>query len=308
MSVVGSASELRENRQETREDTITVTRTWQVTVDSLSDGGNVVELATGIPSFGAEHPTQSGLFVNSITSERAQENGLVWTVTANYQGYRTGGIWGDEEKVPPLDARPLVVRMTQKSQEAIDTDVNGSVITNSSGEDYDPPLTADRSKLVYQITRYVYDPRDDIYDAYMDSVNSDWWRPYTSNVTYPPWTAKIDDINCELVHIQQYSVFRETWTIVIFRGMPNSDAPGGLWGHQVRAADRGKRAWQITNDEWWFGPIKDESGDPVTEPVALNGQAGILEVDQNDVINGTGTVWRLHQVYKALPFGYLNLE
>lgn len=306
---VGAAQELPEVSQQTGAEIIRRPRVWRVVSTIANEDPDVVERASGIPSYGAAHPSKSGLYVTDIDVKQDSSNRNIWTVTATYEGYRTGGEWGNDERVAPLDMRPTVVRMTQKSAEQIDTNVYGAAITNSSGEDYDPPPTADRSRIIYQISRYVAQPRDDIYAEYMDAVNSDSWRPYTSTVTYPPWTVRVDDIQCEQVHVQQYSVFREAWTFIVWYGLPNGNAPGGYNGHMLRIADQGTRTWTWNADEqiWEVSTIKDDDGEPVTTAVPLDGNGSPLNANPSLIAQGIATVWRHHIIYEPKPFGYLNL-
>jgi hypothetical protein len=305
---ITSVEEINDGRgQTTRNETVTRTRVFLVKCDTPTEDEDAVEQASGavtIPRMGEAHPRNSRLFVTSVNPRPNSQNGAVWTVTVTYEGYRIGGEWGENERLEPQDIPPSVTRSTMKSTEAIDTDVYGKYISNSVGEDYDPPVTADRSRLVYHISRYVAQPRDDVYSAYADAVNADAWRPYTSNIIYPPWVVRVDSVNCDLVQIKQYRLFLESWTFVVFYGMRNDQAPGGWWGHQLRVADRGKRQWAFDSDGGLTTtPILDKNGDPISEPVDLNG-AGFPATTNADL---TGTVWRLNQIYKALPFGQLNL-
>jgi len=215
------------------------------------------------------HPYEPYLFVSN---KSATENPgpKKYKLTIEY------GSIGNPEDIPPQ-----IEWTYATSSEPIDRDFDGNAITNSAGETSDPPLNDEKEDQIYRLV-YNSFTFDILRSAeYKGAVNSDVWfgfepghakvitlsGTFNGSETVPFWTITQE------VQIRFNDTWEKRYLDQGFRKKTGTDADG--------------------NPE--YETIKDKNGDPVSQPVLLDGEGAILKDGEDPVFL---TVWTRAQ----LPF------
>ena len=138
-----------------------------VTVGEASDPGGLTIPTPGISvyKFNAKE-TDLTAVCTSVTPELVDGSLTFWTVTCEYQRNT------ETNQDNPL-LRPLLVNISsQKYEQAVIKDRNGSGIVNTAGDPFDPPLTMDATRLFLTLTKNFSAYNFDLASTLLDNVNS----------------------------------------------------------------------------------------------------------------------------------------
>lgn len=271
-------------------------RLFRVYTDSLNDTPVTAETASSIPTIGSAYPGDTTRRVQSVSARREQANRLVYVVTVEYSSKATEGDAVAAEN--PL-SRPREVSWDfEESTEPIYDDGAGTAITNSANITFDPPIQEKVSDLVMTYTKNFATFDAPKFIDYKDAVNNDPFQ-VPGGYTIDPGVAKIVGFSANEQTENNITFFRITIKIA-FR--PNYSNGNSGWTRnivdegRVRLNPYGVLPWQDK-----YIAILDAQGQPVTDPVPLDGTGQPLEPGLP--VNFISVLPR-----KFRPFGILNLS
>lgn len=243
------------------------------------DGAKVCE-AGQLPARNSPHPSDPTLCVKYKEARRIGP--AVYRVGVHYGpivigGGETVGRPGGAGGIPEERDESWGVVV---SQVAVDKDVHGVAITNSSGEGYDPSMMEERADLVLVIERN--EPSFDEVEAvkYTRAMNVDAFRGHDAGTCRLTRTAQRMEKNGRVY-------FRVRNEIRIRED-----------GWLRRVPDRGMR--ELKADGTGYKPIKDIEGQKVMTPVPLDGHG-------HAAAKGDETVWVNWELLHGLEFGKFGL-
>lgn len=269
----------------------TYKRTWLVQLDSYGGPVTVRSLlpvavgdyyAISDPVTGAPVEYDHQVFINKITCNCTSADGLQWTATAEYEHYNPTVFPQN-----PLEWPIKISWGTTKFDRECQEDKDGNAILNSASMLFDPPVTADDSRINLKIEKNDSEFDPSVLATYKDAINSDTF--YGGD----PGTWKLCDITADLEFNQDSGTadgfyYKVTYT---FEYRPE--------GWQVSVLDRGLFQRDGSGN---LTPILDADGDPVTEPALLDGTGLPLDVGVAD------PVFMDFDVYPELVFADLGLD
>lgn len=264
--------------------------------------------ADGIPQKGNSHPLDSNLKAEEPEASREGFNYYVVRVTYT----RTAG--DDGESTPnPLTERPKIQWDFGNSSEPIDRDIDGNAITNSAGDAFDPPNTADFGTYTVTISRNLltFDPIEAVY--YQNSCNKG-----TQSLL---GICSIDEGQGRILYIKpthEYTTVAQYVNVATVIEVRKD-------GHQIRALDQGQRGnYNDGNSGIAIGEIYDADGVQVSSPILLDGYGAPLNTTYKVAKTNTGAtgpiptgatleklnlaVFLKYKRYGLLPWGPLNLS
>lgn len=255
----------------------TLTEAYQVTHTVDTDQKEITD-ATGIPAYGATHPTIPNSYVEKKEFEAVSP--IMSIVVVGYVGME-------------FDAGDVEIEWTDTStSEPIDRDINGRAIVTVALEQVEG-LTVDIADQVVVIRRRFVTINTNSIAAYRHATNSDTF------LGWPPGTAR-------LVGFQARSKFKynaplELWDVtarVQFRypymGATAAQAWYKRWRHE------GLMVLTSPSDITTRQRARDPLGQEVSRPVLLKAD-GTLETDPDNAL------FNYTQVYNSLPYSGLGL-
>jgi len=250
--------------------------------------------AAGIPTLNSAHPYKPWLYVKNKNVESIGP--FDFEVTVNYTTRSTTGGQEGEMQDPtesPLEAPWIVEWDFVMSNEPIDTDIDGKPIINSAGESFDPPITKDFHDLLLRIQRNEATFNPIIANDYKGAINSDWFWGFAPGL-----------VKC--VQFTARTAIRGTfwyWQVRYAFQMRKD-------GWQRRIIDEGYRTktGELTSEgRAKYKNITDDGtpeGDPVSQPVQLNGEGAELP---QSAIDAGSIAFLYFNLNKSLPFSVLGL-
>lgn len=247
------------------------TRVFDVETDDPNTGPIAVRAHEDIPKIGDFYHGSGepygdefdlGSFVNSVECQNTDETGTAWKVTVQYEP------WDPFNDDPSLRK----VRVTfggERTERVVDFDKNGVPIRNSAGDRFGDPVTVDDHITTMVITRceYVSDFDLGLASQYSDTINSLSWNGFGVNY------LKMGIITTSE---EQYDSLTQRWYYVVTYPVQVGRLP---W--RKRLLDQGFN--ELAGGPYYGGgdvktvPIMNE-GQPVADPVALDGEGHRLEV------------------------------
>ena len=256
-------------RSNLTEDTATVPYFVELTNDTHPLAApNVALDAPGIPVRYQQHPCKPWMFVEG--KEAQIINLFLYRVVVFYRSIAN-----------PLDIPPEYEWIFANTNEPVDIDAHGLPMLNSSDETNDPPITVEITDLILRYRRNSATFNPNIALAYLNrSVNDDLFLGVDPGIAHlTRWTGK---------HIfRPLEYFIETLEIR-FRGD----------GWRVRRLDRGYRT-KASTDEVGV-EITDDNGQPITQPVLLDGKGARLADNADPVYNQ-------YEIMRPFPYANLNI-
>lgn len=269
MSIV-SVDEIREGRTSGRSKTAgesgkvekTVTRTFRVIVSGPQDDPIDSEVAPSIPILGEVHPLDTSRRVSSI-SVAVNGDGSQHIVTVAYNSSTASG--GGTSSDNPMDEPPSISWEQNTNTEPIYTLADGTAITNSAGQTFDPPITDEFTDPVLVVTQNLSNYSPGVAYQYANAVNSDFFYG-------PPGVAKLVSRTGSKEFRNDIKFWRVT-TRIEFRDLIASGEWQGesAWGKLI--VDEGMMQLDntIAPPALPLKRILDSTGREVTSPVPLNG-------------------------------------
>jgi hypothetical protein len=252
-------------------------RTWSRVFEVDTTGPNVGPVAvwkavdpfTGlaIPLIGAfytngvldtdpDYEFDHGSFANEIRIDQASEVQTSWRVTVGYGPFNSSVFGAD-----PTEWKMRVQFGGERTERVVDFATDGTPIKNSAGDRFGDPVTVDDHITTMTITRNelvsTYDPG--LASTYSDTINNATWNGFAINrckmgiitTSEPRWAPDSQVWYYEVTYPIQIS--RTAWVKILLDQGYNA-----LVGSVAR-------------------PIMRD-GQPISEPVALDGSGGELPV------------------------------
>jgi hypothetical protein len=243
---------------------------------------------TSIPARYSRHPTSSGLYV--IDKDVDAIGPYLFRVVVGY-GVRSsrGSSEPFDPEQNPLE-QPMQVEWDHEPiAEQIDIDLDGKPIVNSADERYDPPLQENVYDTVLTIRRNEPSYSPVVADQYINATNEDPWWVFAPGTVLCTRFRGSERRWADLVYYEVQYQFK-------FR----------FDGWLRRLPDMGRREYLGADDDGKpdYQPILTKTGQPVAEPVFLDGSG--LRLSDADV--RAGSVFMLEfRTKKIMPFGPLGL-
>ncbi|MFO0960850.1 MAG: hypothetical protein U0800_26000 [Isosphaeraceae bacterium] len=199
-----------------------------------------------------------------------------YLVTAQY------GPWEPCGEDPTLN--PVEVEIDHADFERIvDEDVeSGEAIVNSAGDPFDPPVTADDSRMILTFTRNEQDYDANLADEVRDTLNAGGWRRFGEGTV----KAKAPKAT-RLFHPLIGWYWRVTYTFHVNRdGWDRKILDAGM----RQKASGGGQSVILSKDKM-----------PVSTPVPLDGSGHPLP-------DGSDPEWLTFRVYRRIDFSIFNLD
>lgn len=258
----------------------TATRVFNVFTQYGTDTDLMVKLDPRLPIEKTRHPMFPLLFCSGVTMSR--KGVLHWEVTANYQSppYR------DKEN-GPLSQPTEVETFTITNEEAVDTDINGRLLTTANNETYQG-VTKALSDLGIRLSRNFafFDPAT--FYTYINAVNADTF------FGFPAGVLRVVNISATQQYYEDFPYASVSVEIHARRPI-NIPAEKAWWkrikheGFYVRASRTSNRITRAT----------DSAGKPVVTPVPLD-DYGVKLAESAD------PTWRFFQIYDTVSFSSMG--
>lgn len=279
-------------------------RRFWVYSDTNDENPNSVRLASGIPTYGAAHPSISAAIVAAYDISRNEDYPKRWDVRVAYASRRLTGsnTSGDADQDPETITKIRV--STVQGEKIVERDINGFAPQTTAGE-LITNLKIPWNELQLEFTQYrsVLDTASYVQLAtYRNAVNSDTWRGFA------PLTARISSIEGQDVQIQG-DTYLERKITVLLRDPDDDQSPD--WRLKfLNAGYYYKQTFAMGGD---YDPVTGptmtsrlariydrETGNPCTRPLPLDSSGQYLADPENPY-------WLNIEVYPALPFAALNI-
>lgn len=243
----------------------------------------------------SRHPADAWLYVKSKNVRVKGDSLTLFEVTVNYGTTRRTATTEGETPAPadyevaisPLEASPRIRWTTVNSNEQIDRDANGEPLTNSAKESFDPPISREVDDLVLSFVRNEESFDQVVAASFKNAVNADEF------LGFEPGTVKCTRFDGEEAQAADQKYFVVSYEFQIrYDGWKRRILDQGFREDTGSTDDDGNTIYEI---------IKDTDGNPVREPVLLDGEGKILA-------EGEDAVFLEKQIYPELDFSNLNIS
>ncbi len=183
---------------------------------------------------------------------------------------------------PTVNTAPTYEWDGQLQSEPVDLDYDGNPIVNSSGEPFDPPLSAPLPRLTGTITLYKTSLPVSTLLAYVGATNSDNpWSIGDGSGDVPRGGALITaaKVSAASNGLRQVQIGIEARPTLVINGQ--SFQPFRRVVH-----DRGRRIITGTDGDGntTYELVRDDNGNPLPDPVLLDGAGGRLAAGSSPVL------------------------
>ncbi len=235
-------------------------RRFDVDFDTGDVGANRPFLAKAdsrVPQIGEAHPFDPWVFVSDRAVAVRNNSPLAFQVTVNYA-----------EIENPLEQPTIIEWLDASTTEPIDTDIDGNALVNSSDEPFDPPPTEEFDDLLLRGVYNVAEFNPVGASIFKNAVNTDFFQPRGSPVAFAPGQGKVVTYVSREIRAITGNFYVEVTVEIQFRAT----------GWKRKFVDQGFRIKTGTDDDDkpTYEEIKDDDGNPISEPVFLDGSGGKL--------------------------------
>ncbi len=269
---------------------------WQVVTDDVTTSEIQVKRAPGIPRVGDPHPEDMRLTVVNIETGDPDDSGYVWNdVKAKYEALTNGGT--EDAPISPLDLPAEISGGGRKVSEMIDRDVNQTVIANTVGEPFDPPITETFTDQEITIVKNfaTYDPVE--MQKYYNNTNAD------NFLGFPPGTVLIDDIRFKRVVTPTLIYYQVTFIVLVRLPVFEGDAPETAWERRIK-----NEGYYYKNAAGDIVRAVDKDDKPVVLPVPLKSDGTRVPVTAGNPPVFDGEIFfRVFKTKKTRAFAPLNI-
>lgn len=277
----------------------TYTRVYEVYTDDDDDGPATAGGTALLPRLGASHPEDVQAVVVRVNPVQDPADPRRWLVNIEYdtqppmpdalQPESPTGDPGAEQSPADRPDNPLnrpavwhgsFQQIQEVLRDAYLTDANGvniggsKPVVNSAGFLFDPPVMVERSRPVLTITKNI--PSLNIFQLndLVDSVNTVAWKGLEVR------TARCVGVEFGSGFENGVFFWQVTWTLALkFDKWDLRVLDAGFAERVVTGTDPGPPPAPIIE----LRPILDPQGNPITEPVPLDGNGRKLGVNQPEV-------------------------
>jgi hypothetical protein len=288
MSVISVTELARERRGGYDSNGLTFTRAFQVITDDPQDGPLIVMSSIGVSPmdpYAAGNEADPGCFAKRFTPNCDDKARTVWTVTVDYDSQFDKGAYDKQQYPNPLDRPPEVQWTTTYYTMALEKDKDGVAVKNSAGDVFDPPLPQEISRPTVTISRNFADFDPQIKYDYENAISTDEFLGGEAKT----WLCRRIDATLQYELVPDVGLI--SFWAVTFVAEHNRDK----W-NPVKVLDLGFNYL----DSGDLVKAKDESGQPVSNPVRLNGSGALLGPADADV-------FRSINAYREISFASLGI-
>jgi hypothetical protein len=273
---------------------LAVRETYEVLLETPSAIGHLqAKNAPGLPYWGQRHPNHATLVViDRNVRPRGEATGL-YEVQITYGPPNLSR--RDEDDTGDPTSRPWHTQWAWIAcNEAVDTDIAGRPIVNSADEPIDPPPTREILDRLCTMRGTLPDTKAtrDRLDDYNDTVNSNtvFGYPAGRGRMRTSYERMITSDGRQYLEVTVEIVFR----LKLAAGTPDYCA----WDRRI--LDQGYREKITSDGETVYRTIVGDDGQPVREPVPLDGSGGQLA-------EGANPVWLYYEEHERRNFGAIGL-
>jgi hypothetical protein len=272
-----------------------------VRVDDVATPLPAITNANGV-NFLDPHPDDASCLAMEFQTKPEGNSLLHYTVTVTYFAPPAAAPGSGESGGTPPELLPGIPSVWTATSSVgsypVRADVNGKVIANSAGTPL-PKLEADRACFKLTLKRPFGDYSwESMAVNYTNAVNSDTW------MGQPARCWKCQGFSASQETQNEGGLTRSYWMVSIEfeyrapeKGLSGKTHPG--WdltvldqGYQCMVDENGKPDMSPSNK---IGTIRDAKGQPIKEPVGLDGFGFAVTPPRDPAI-------LVFQIYKALPF------
>ena len=235
------------------------TDTYQVILDAVPVGPDLALNAsaggTSIPNMGAYYPGSPTIRCRKVgPAQQSPDSRLVWEVPVEYDD-QSDFTWFDN----PLNRDPDITFGTVSYEVPVEKDINSKPIVNSTGDAFVPGLLENETRLVVTITRNLSTWSGSNRLQYVNTINGG--SVQIAGISVAAKAALITDIKASNKTEDQVTYVEESIAI---------EFAGDYTRHLL---DRGVNMLVYREDSGDMPTrITDANGDPITEPVMLDGE------------------------------------
>ncbi len=272
-------------------DSRTATRLFVGKTDSNTTTEKQLMDHADTPNVGDLYPSDQFLRVVDVSA--AQAGGpRGWEITVNYSTEAPAE--GDETNINPLLRPPQVSLAVAVSMEPVNQLDDGTTITvlaNSAGIPYDPPLEREVNDMVISVTQNVSTFVPAFLRDYRGSVNSVEWE------TFNPGTCRIINLTYDRVDDADQTYWRRNVEIHVRADGKDYSYPTNYPWQKVKL-NAGYQQYTTVGNA--YEAITDDNGAQVTEPVYLDA-AG------RELLIGESPTYKRYDFYPFKDFSDLNI-
>lgn len=227
------------------------------------------------PAIGSQHPNLAGVYCVSKQTSPVRKDLRSWVLVCNYKNIEAQGY-----NENPLQRPPQISWSTMSYEEDFVRDIVGRAVLNSAGDYFDPPAKVQRSRWQVNYVRNVAFIPFWVLN-YSDSINSDQFLldgvPILRNCAF------LESIQISPYKVENNVGYRELTLSFVLQG----------YSWQPMILDQGLYERDINGNRKRIRI----NGEPVTEPVLLDGYGGVLANPRPE-----NAVFLPFKAYKELPF------
>lgn len=274
------------------------TRVWRAITDGSSVHPSLAALRAPV-AVGVPFPYDINARCTEVSAayEREEDSRQIYLVTATYET-KSGSGSQEEENENPLDDVPVKRWSSRTVRLPVRVDINKQAIVNSVGEPFDPLPEEDFQVLVFEYQHNVATYSETNAKEYRGAINSD--KFVLSGLQVEPYQARMQNITAVNAERNGVRYWVESVVIEIVDD----------W--RLKLIDEGRRQLGDpagNGDEFYLGdgefgqvvPILDANGEPLDEPVLLNGAGGPLAAGQLPVLLTFDTRAKPLKQFNTLP-------
>jgi len=295
MAVVNVTRKWSGKSLEKSDDGRTLVEFYTVLLDAIETNENVITNAPGVPPMNS--PYMFDLFMRLARKRGTPIGPLLWEVECVYMAVGSG-----EQGEDPVDMTPRISWRGATSIVAIDNDADGKPITNTAGENLDPPASAEIGDPVLVIQRNSLSVNPAALRLYHHAVNSDFFIA-------EPGQAKLIRWDADEVKQGDLIYYSHVIEIQFREGLPlqldGTGGPSKAW--YERRVNEGYRELVWVEDFATLVPfeIEDANGNKITRPMLL----GKPTTPHGEVLRlpeGAAPVFLEIKRFREIPFGPMN--
>jgi hypothetical protein len=238
------------------------TRCFQVRTDSPLSGPEVaVSLVSALTgALYSSYPTDAFALLKSFKPQQDSESPLWWTVQVEYSSQTK--VQSQQDPVP-WNRPPVITGSFQKVEKVAERDKDGNLICNSAIMSFDPPILIEVAQGTVTVQQNVQLTDAGLnfttqYACYGCVNSNDLFLNF-----FPPDSCRYDGWEFQQEEFSGSPYWSLKWS---FSVNLNTDTFTGDWNN-LQVLDAG--LVELVDGEW--KNIKDANGNPVSQPVLLDG-------------------------------------
>lgn len=239
--------------ENTLEGSRSATQVFRAITNDRQDDHATILADPRLPKVGQPHPNDPTIFCVAVKPRNDSVDGRVWFVTVAYANSAF------ETFDNPLQDAAVITWNTETFQRPAIEDKDGNAIKNAAGDQYDPPVMRDDSRVTVNIQKnFAEIPSWTL--TYADAVNEDQF--VVDGVTIGVRVAKMQRVSISGVNERNFVNFR---TLNLTLQLKTNQ-----W--DIRVLNAGYREWLLIDHFQIF----NKDGTPISSPALLNPDGSVI--------------------------------